>query len=52
MIFVRFKVEIEEAFQKSGSSGSLRPVHEPVCDTALLVDFGWPQFAVTGVVLV
>lgn len=52
MIFVRFKVEIEEAFQKTGSSGSLCPVDKPVCDTTLIRDFGWPQFAITDVVLV
>lgn len=52
MIFVGFKVETQEAFQKNGSSGSLCPVDKPGCDTTLLMDFGWPQFAVAAVVLV
>lgn len=52
MICVRFTVEIEEAFQKTESSGSVCPVDKPACDTTLLMDFGWPQFAATGVVLV
>lgn len=42
MIFLGFNVEIKKTLLKTGNSASLCPADKPVCDTTLLMKFGWP----------